>query len=180
MDGCDERKTMALIGDTAPSTAAGIAQEVDASATINSSFRFVPGELASKCRSLIESYHGIYGYVGLPDMLWLSDARDVIECHSELAEVFKKASRSRGAKRANDSFLRIATAIVALEVLARDFAGWGTRFPTAKRAADKLFGEEPLRRRTWLMDLYLYPPLGLQRELTDALQPPVTRAQTPV
>ena len=133
-------------------------------------FYFVPGELAVKCRSLIESFHAIYGYLGLPDMLWLSDARDVIECHEHLAQLFKKASRSRGAKRANDSFLSIATIIVSLEVLARDFAGWGKRFPSAQREAEKFLGNDP-QQRIWLMDLYLYPPMGARRELTDALEP---------
>ena len=137
----------------------------------NLHFRFVPDELAAKCRSLIESFHGMYGYVGLPDMLWLSDARDIIECDDELTRLFKRASKSRGAKRANDSFLNIATAIVSLEVLARDFAGWGKRFPAAKREAEKLLGESQAQRRSWLMDLYLFPPLGVRREVANALEP---------
>ena len=86
------------------------ATRTDGGGKIASKFSFVPDELTVKCRSLIESFHGMYGYVGLPDMLWLSDARDIIECHEDLAQLFKKASRSRGAKRANDSFLMIATA----------------------------------------------------------------------
>jgi hypothetical protein len=121
---------------------------------------------------LIESYHAIYGYVGLPDMLWLSDARDVIESHRGLLQLFTKASRARGAKRADGSFLLIATAIVSLEVLARDFSGWGTRFPAAKREAERVLGELPQLRRTWLMDLYLFPPLGVRRHSTDCLTQP--------
>jgi hypothetical protein len=130
-------------------------------------FQFIPKDLAAKCRKLIESYHAIYGYVALPDMLWLSDAREFIESHRDLTVLFKKASRSRGAKRANESFLSIATTIVSLEVLARDFAGWGKRFPAAKHAAENVLGELPSRRRAWLMDLYLYPPLGVGREFPD-------------
>ncbi|MGA2815724.1 MAG: hypothetical protein ABSE67_05415 [Xanthobacteraceae bacterium] len=132
-------------------------------------FPFMPKELTAKSRKLIESYHAMYGYAGLPDMLWLSDARDIIECHRDLTQIFKKASKSRGAKRANDSFMLIATAVVSLEVLARDFAGWGGRFPTAKREAEKLLGDYPQRQRVWLMDLYLYPPLGVRREFANAL-----------
>ncbi len=70
----------------------------------------------------------------------------------------------------NDSFLTIATAIVAAEVLARDFSGWGKRFPSAKREADKLFADFS-QQRVWLMDLYLYPPAGVRREPGDALEP---------
>jgi hypothetical protein len=89
-----------------------------------------------------------------PDMLWLSDARDVIEYHEELTQLFKKASRSRGAKRTNDSFLLIATTIVSLEILARDYANWGKQFPAAQREAKKVLGDILSRKRTWLMDLH--------------------------
>ena len=105
-------------GDTGPDSR----RPADAHPAGQRSFRFLPKELTVKCRRLIESYHGIYGYVGLPDMLWLSDARDVIECHRELTQIFKKASKARSAKRANDTFLFIATVIVAVEVLARQNA----------------------------------------------------------
>jgi len=144
-----------------------------AEAGASSNFSCVPVELATKCRSLIESFHAIHGYIGLPDMLWLSDARDIIECDADLAEMFRSASRSRGAKRANESFLTIATAIVSLEVLARDFAGWGKRFPAAKREADKLLAGFP-NRRAWLMDLYLFPPQANRRALADVLEPAAT------
>jgi len=161
---------MSLISETVGSDiGTGAPHPVDNDAGGQRTFQFVPDDLAAKCRKLIESYHAIYGYGGLPDMLWLSDARDIIECHRDLTQIFKKASKSRGAKRANDLFVLIATAVVSLEVLARDFAGWGSRFPTAKREAERLFGDPPQRRRIWLMDLYLYPPLGVHREFANAL-----------
>jgi hypothetical protein len=163
---------MSLIDETAREAEAD-SMPADAAIGSKSSFRFLPRELANKCRKLVESYHAIYGYSGLPDMLWLSDARDVIECHRDLMQVFKTASKSRGAKRANDSFITIATLVVSLEVLARDFAGWGTRFPAAKQAAEKSLGDHPVgQQRAWLMDLYLYPPLGMRREFANALAPP--------
>lgn len=151
-------------------TGADTGRPAEAYAFKQRTFQFVPKELADKCRKLIESYHGIYGYVGLPDMLWLSDAREVIECHEDLAQIFKKAAKSRGARQANDSFLLIATIVVSLEVLVRDYASWGKRFPAAKREAEKVLGEIPLRPRVWLMDLYLYP-VGVRREFADALTP---------
>jgi hypothetical protein len=166
------KSAMPSIGGTRR-RAANFAPAADAgAASLSPGFRFVPGELAVKCRKLIESYHAIYGYVGLPDMLWLSDARDIIERHRDLERIFRRASKSRGAKRANESFLLIATTIVSLEVLARDFSGWGTRFPTAKRGAEKVLGGLPQLRRAWLMDLYLFPPLGVRRQLADALTLP--------
>ena len=168
---------MSLISETVGrDTGKGTRHPADNDVGGRQTFPFVPNELTAKSRKLIESYHAMYGYAGLPDMLWLSDARDIIECHRDLTQIFKKASKSRGAKRANDSFLMIASAIVAVEVLARDFAGWGKRFPSAKREADKLFGDFSQHQRVWLMDLYLYPPLGVRREPGDALEPSATSA----
>jgi hypothetical protein len=37
-----------------------------------STFVFLPLELSGKCRTLIESYHAMHGFAGLPDMLWAS------------------------------------------------------------------------------------------------------------
>jgi hypothetical protein len=170
---------MSLMSDTMSGGGADKHRPADAHLAGHRSFQFLPKELIGKCRRLIESYHAMYGYVGLPDMLWLSDARDVIECHHELMQIFKKASKARGAKRANDSFVLVATVIVAVEVLARDYIGWGKRFPAAKREAEKLIGDISVRPRTWLMDLYLYPPLGVHRELADALADPATNTQDP-
>lgn len=146
-----------------------------------SNFRFLPSELAVKCRALIESYHDMLGYGCLPDMLWQSDARDIIERDPELAQLFKNASKSRCAKRANDSFRLIAIVVVSLETLARDFAGWGKRFPNTKREAERLLGGGfPLTQRVWLMDMYLYPSLGIHREFASALAPSLAAEQTMV
>jgi hypothetical protein len=129
--------SMPPVGDEHIEASPDTPQAANAGASPGSSFRFMPRELAIKCRKLIESYHAIYGYVSLPDMLWLSDARGIIERERELTRVFQRAARSRAAKRANDSFLHIATTIVSLEILARDFSGWGKRFPAAKHEARK-------------------------------------------
>jgi hypothetical protein len=141
----------------------------------STTFKFIPKELAIKCRKLIESYHAMHGYGRLPDMLWNSDARDIIESHRDLMQAFKNASKSRGAKRANESFLLIATAIVSLEVLVRDFSGWGKRFPAAKREAEAKFGDFPAHQRVWFMDKYLYPSLNTHRELAGTLAPSTGR-----
>jgi hypothetical protein len=172
---------MSLMSDSASSDSGTDMRRPTANDEIGSHrpFKFVPKELTIKCRQLIESYHAIYGYVGLPDMLWLSDARDVIECDHELTQIFRKASKSRGAKRANVFFLHIATAIVSLEVLARDFADWGKRFPDARQEAEKVLGDYPQRQRIWLLDLYLYPPVGVRREFAKALALPAGEPPEP-
>ena len=60
-------------------------------------FSFVPEELAVKCESLIESYHAVYGYFCLADMLWHSHAHEFIN-RQELRQVFKDAAKKRSRK----------------------------------------------------------------------------------
>ena len=165
---------MALIDETSAAAIRRGKPHTESLAAAASMFAFVPGELATKCRKLIETYHAMHGFGSLPDLLWQSDGRDVVECNRELAQVFKRASKTRRAKRANDALLQIATAVVSLEVLARDFAGWGKRFPEAKQAAETLLVGFPSQQRVWLMDMYLYPPLGIHRELVSTLAPAMT------
>ena len=142
-------------------------QDLDGGSASDTNFRFVPNELAEKCRRLVESYHAMHGYSCLPDVLWRSDTRDFIACHRDLSYAFRTASKTRCARRANDGFVLIATVILSLEVLSRDCAGWGKRFPLAKRKADNLIVEFLPRPRVWLLDSYLYS----QRHVTS-LAPP--------
>jgi hypothetical protein len=120
-----------------------------------SEFAFVPEELSGQCRSLIESYHSVHGYCHLPDILWHADSRALIQSHKGLAMIFKKAAKERGVKRADAALLRVATIVMALEALARNFAKWGTRFPDGKKEAESLLGEPLIGRRVWFMDTYL-------------------------
>lgn len=162
---------MSLISYDERDVGADAGRHADIGLDANITFRFLPTDLTAKCRGLLESYHAMYGYDGLPDMLWHSDGRDIIECHRDLAKIFKNASKSRCAKRANESFLLLASLIVSLEVLARDFGGWGKRYPAAKKKAELVMGEFLLNQRNWLMDRYLYPPVAVHREFAATLVP---------
>jgi hypothetical protein len=161
---------MSLIDDATEDAADCAAIQAFNGLAGNSNLRFVPRELALKCHTLVESYHAMYGYGCLPDMLWQSDARCFVECHPDLAKIFKDASNSRCAKRAYKSLLTIATIVVALEALARDFAGWGKRFPAASLEAEELLGNCALKRRTWFMDMYLFPS-GVRRKAASTRAP---------
>lgn len=162
-----ESHVMSWVGDTTTETSWS-----DDGAATGSQFRFLPKELTTKCRKLVESYHAIHGLGCLPDMLWHSDARDIIECDRELSQIFKNASKSRSAQRANDSLVLIATVIVSLEVLIRDFYGWGKRFPAAKRTAECLLADFALRPRSWFLDQYLYPSTNKTPQLAGFVPPP--------
>ncbi len=145
----------------------------DGVAESEANFGFLPADLSGKCRALIESYHAMHGFGGLPDMLWMSEARDIIEGDRDLTLAFTRACRSRGAKRANDSFVAIAIIVISLEVLADDFAGWGKRFPSAKSQAEKVLGDPITKQRVKLMNLYLYPSLAVRREFDTLASSPV-------
>jgi hypothetical protein len=63
------------------------------------------------------------------------------------------------------------TVMLSLEVLASDFAGWGRRFPVAKRKATSVVNKYLPTTRTRLLDYYL-PHRGHQRsELVKLLTP---------
>ncbi len=148
---------MSLIDDATTDAGDSAGTQAQDRPGASSNFGFVPKELAGRCRALIESYHAMHGYGCLPDMLWQSDAHNFIERRDDLRRIFKDAAKSRRAKPANEWLTFIATTVVSLEALARDFAGWGKRFPAAKQQAERLLGDYPLGRHIWFMDLYLYP-----------------------
>jgi len=101
-------------------------------------FGFIPDILRSQCRSLIQTYHAMHGYACLPDMLWKAGLGGFIEKHRNLSEAFKKASTTRSARKANGLFVIIATEVLSLEILAREYANWSAVLPAAKhpRCAD--------------------------------------------
>src|SRR3974390_3875637 len=101
----------------------------------NFDFKFLPSTLVAQCRSLIESYHEVHGFACLPDILWKSRLGPFIERHRELRQSLRKASTTRSAKKSHEGFVRIATKILSLEILASSFAGWGAIYPEAAELA---------------------------------------------
>jgi hypothetical protein len=157
-------------GDNTPP--AQTAAKAPTPTTLDTDFSFIPKSLATKCRRLIETYHAMNGYGCLPDMLWQPELRDFIEMHKDFRQIFKRASTARSAKRANEGFVLIATTILSLEVLARDFASWSAKYPAAKRRAHAILQEYALNSHTWLMDRYLYPRSYINPAFINALTPP--------
>lgn len=119
---------------------------------------FLPADLTAQCRNLIESYHDIHGYACLPDMLWRARLGPFIERHHEFRQRLRKASTTRSAKKSNQGFAEIATAILSLEILASSFAGWTALYPEAGARALAVLKRQPGGSQTPLMDFYLYPP----------------------
>lgn len=152
-------------------------ERVSADRIENIDLNFLPGNLTRQCRSLIESYHDVHGYACLPDILWKSRLGPFIEKHSELRQFLRKASTTRSAKKANDGFVRIATTILALEILASSFAGWGALYPEAADGARAILKRTARGTHLPLMEFYLYPPKYMSSAAIATLAPPPVERQ---
>jgi hypothetical protein len=81
-------------------------------------------------------------------------------------------------KQISDRLLLQRSVILSVEVLAVDFAGWGTLFPSAcliaKRMSARLPGDWPM-----LIDLYLPPERRIDAEIAELFVPSISLAQSP-
>jgi hypothetical protein len=165
---------------------AGISNEADDAArdvmlvgkAESADFSFLPKSLTVQCRSLIESYHELHGYACLPDILWKSRLGPFIETHRELRQVLRKASTTRSAKKSNAGFVKIATTILSLEILASSFAGWSAIYPEAGSGAKTALRRKSRSPQMPLMEFYLYPPKYLSSAAIATLIPPPGRHPT--
>jgi hypothetical protein len=141
----------------------------------NVDLNFLPKSLTVQCRSLIESYHELHGYACLPDMLWKARLGPFIETHREFRQLLRKASTTRSAKKSNDGFVRIATTILSLEILASSFAGWTAIYPEAGLTAHAILQRNGRSPHMPLMEFYLYPPKYISSAAIATLVPPPGR-----
>jgi hypothetical protein len=135
---------------------------------------FLPKNLTGQCQSLIESYHEVHGFACLPDILWKSRLGPFIEKQPELRQFLRKASTTRSAKKANEGFVRIATEILSLEILASSFAGWAAIYPGPGERARAILKRNARSSHMPLMEFYLYPPKYISTAAIATLAPPAT------
>jgi hypothetical protein len=136
---------------------------------------FLPKRLTEQCQVLIESYHELHGYACLPDTLWKARLGPFIENQREFRQLLKKASTTRSAKKSNQGFVRIATTILSLEILASSFAGWSAIYPEAGLMAHALLKRHAQSPHMPLMEFYLYPPKYISAAAIAALALPPNR-----
>jgi hypothetical protein len=141
----------------------------------NFDFSFLPTSLTVQCRCLIETYHELHGYACLPDTLWKARLGPFIETHREFRQLLRKASTTRSAKKSNDGFVRIATTILSLEILASSFAGWSAIYPEAGLTAHAILKRSGRSPHMPLMEFYLYPPKYISSAAIATLVPPPGR-----
>jgi len=143
--------------------------------TDNFDLGFLPNSLTVQCQSLIESYHELHGYACLPNILWKARLGPFIETHREFRQLLRKASTTRSAKKSNQGFVRIATTILSLEILASSFAGWSAIYPEAGSIARAILQRNARGPHMPLMEFYLYPPKYISSAAIAALAPPAGR-----
>jgi hypothetical protein len=141
----------------------------------NFALSFLPQILTGQCQSLIESYHEVHGYTCLPDVLWKSRLGPLIQAHPEFRQLLRKASTTRSAKKSNQGFVRITTAILSLEILASSFAGWSAIYPEASAQAQAILKCNARSPHMPLMEFYLYPPKYISLAAIATLAPPPFR-----
>src|ERR1700730_17302334 len=141
----------------------------------NFDLSFLPKSLTAQCQSLIESYHELHGYACLPNMLWKARLGPFIQAHRELRQLLRKASTTRSAKKSNEGFIRIATKMLSLEILASSFAGWSAIYPEAGSMAHAILRRNARSPQMPLMEFYLYPPKYVSSAAIAALAPPPDR-----
>jgi len=137
----------------------------------NIDFSFLPKALVEKCKPFIIRYHELNGFSSLPDILWHPETHKFIEADSTLKQLFKKSTSSRGAKKANEGLVLIATLILSTEILAIGLAGWATRYPAARKKARALLAEYVPSSRARLTERYLYPQIDRSRAVLRVLAP---------
>jgi hypothetical protein len=143
--------------------------------TENCDLSFLPKSLTAQCQSLIESYHELHGYSCLPNILWKARLGPFIQAHREFRQLLRKASTTRSAKKSNEGFVRIATKILSLEILASSFAGWSAIYPEAGSMAHAILRRNARSLHMPLMEFYLYPPKYISSAAIAALAPPPHR-----
>jgi hypothetical protein len=143
--------------------------------TENVDFSFLPKSLMVQCQSLIESYHELHGYACLPNVLWKARLGPFIETHRDFSQLLRKASTTRSAKKSNQGFVRIATTILSLEILASSFAGWSAIYPEAGLMAQAILKRNARNPHMPLMEFYLYPPKYISSAAIAKLAPPASR-----
>jgi hypothetical protein len=141
----------------------------------NLDFSFLPKTLVTQCGSLIESYHEVHGFACLPDILWKSRLGPFIERHRELRQLLRKASTTRSAKKSHQGFVRIATTILSIEILASSFAGWGAIYFEAAEFAREILRRSGNGPHMPLMEFYLYPPKYISSAAIATLALPADR-----
>jgi hypothetical protein len=129
--------------------------------------KFLPQELVSSCRKLVDSFHAMHNFTCLADILWRAGVTDFVCINKKLEKAYAKAAKVRRAKRADTIYLEIASALLAIEILSNGLFGWSLRYPAAARRAIRLMDRYLSTDRVQLRDVYLCERNFVRRPAND-------------
>lgn len=129
-------------------------------AAASSGLDFLAPALVSACGTLVRRYHAQQAQPSNSplEVVWGSDADELLRHQRVLKTLFWHACRTRRAKPAKKLKENIAALILACETLSQDEAGWGARYLNARASALQVFAKVS-NRRSWLMETCGVPPL---------------------
>ena len=141
---------------------------------------FCRKSLISRCQVLIESFHDIHGYPCLPDILWKAGLGPFIQRIRCFASCSGRPRRPEVPKNRNAGFVRIASSILSLEILASRFAGWSSIYPREAATGRGKFSRPSRAAHKYpLIEFYLYPPKYLNSpQRSRPSRPPQKRLST--
>jgi len=90
--------------------------------------------LIDKCTPFVVRYHELNGFSSAGHLV-APETSKLIEGNPAFRQGFKKSTLSRGARKANERCVLIATLIRSIEILATGLAGGATRYPPARKKA---------------------------------------------
>ena len=88
-------------------------------------------------------------------ILWDVDTLTFFGCYDGLLAMLKVATKSWRPNKRHEYQTYLAAIVLSIECLGCDFAGWGTRYPEAKRKADEILDNYFFKNRVRLLDVYM-------------------------
>jgi hypothetical protein len=135
-------------------------------------FAWLPEKLISKWVMGVKTKHEQNGWGSMPGILWNQETMVFFGMYPGLLAMLDQATKSWRPSKRHEYQTYLASIVLSIECLSSDFADWGTRYPDAKRKADKIVDTYFANKRTRLLDVYM--PLRSQlnqQQLREVLGP---------
>ncbi len=125
-------------------------------------FGWLPQKLLDNWIMGVKAKHEEHGWNSMPGILWDVDTMVFLGCHQCLMIMLETATKSCNSSERNEYSTYLASIVLSIECLGCDFAGWGTRYPEAKKKADGILDNYLANKRMRLLDVYM--PLRSQMD----------------
>jgi hypothetical protein len=118
-------------------------------------FEWLPENLVSMWVMGVKAKHEKHGWRSMPGILWDQDTMVFFGCYQSLMTMLEAATKGWRPNKRHEYQTYLASIVLAIECLGCDFAGWGTRYPEAKRKASEILDTYFINNRVRLLDVYV-------------------------